>query len=297
MKKSTMTDKIKDMELTGGMPLLKKIPMVLRARNFRLYLSNGKRLVDLWLNGGAAVLGHTPSNLLRVLKNTAARGLYSPLPHFTEARFIKALSRIFPNRSFRLYAALPQELQSQIKNIDKHVLNGFSRLNNEDKKSIADVQFWRPFTDPDNPFAVNDETPLLLPILPGIQTWRDGLPFGLCVAASSAENLSRLPQSDTFSPILLAAAARGIYNLLAACDRAKPSLPKTANAIKNNSRWERNGIYITLKENITPAEWEALFNKFLEAGFLLPPDPAYPIILPGELSAGEDAKLAKEINF
>jgi hypothetical protein len=35
-----------------------------------------------------------------------------------------------------------------------------------------------------------------------------------------------------------------------------------------------------------------LFSRFLENGFLIPPVPSHPLILPGILSPGEEAKLA-----
>ncbi|MDR2028533.1 MAG: hypothetical protein LBP93_03225, partial [Treponema sp.] len=84
--------------------LLRLVPAVLRARGFRLYTQGGRRLVDLWQYGGAAVLGHTPAGILRELKNTAERGLFAPLPHPLEGRLHKALARLFPHRVFRLYA-------------------------------------------------------------------------------------------------------------------------------------------------------------------------------------------------
>jgi hypothetical protein len=37
--------------------------------------------------------------------------------------------------------------------------------------------------------------------------------------------------------------------------------------------------------------YPALFRRFLDNGFLLPPSPSQPAILPGELSPGEAAKL------
>jgi hypothetical protein len=94
-----------------------------------------------------------------------------------------------------------------------------------------------------------------------------------------------------FSPVLLAAAARGIYDLLASPERGKPVFPRISKALKNpaNSMWQRQGIYLNLKEK---TEWETLFTHFLEAGFLIPPTPSQPLILPGEMSDGEEAKLA-----
>jgi len=256
-----------------------KIPQVLRARGFRLYLADKQRLVDLWQNGGAAVLGHTPPNLLRELKNTASRGLYAPFPHFTEGRFIKALSKLLPGRNFRLYAAPPQELSALYES--------------------GAVKLWRPYTDPVNPFTADESAPLLIPVIPGIHTWQNGLPIGLCVIAAQTDSdaaeklLSKLPPGDALSPVLLAVAARGVHDLLAAPERGKPHLLKITKALKTNEcRWQCNGIYLTLKEAPSPTEWETFFIMFLKAGFLLPPELTQPLILPGELSDGEEAKLA-----
>lgn len=258
--------------------LLNSVPVVLRARGFRLYTQGGRRLIDLWLNGGAAVLGHTPPNFLRELKNTASRGLYAPFPHFSEGRFLKALAKLLPGRSFRIYGAPPPGLVS---------------LFNTDAAG-----FWRPFANPASPFEIQENAPLIIPVLPGIQLWRDDLPVGLCVAAAESENrLAELPPGDTLSPVLLALAARSVYDLLASTERAKPVLPRTFKTLQENSHWQRQGIYLRLKEKPDDNEWAALFRQFLDAGFLLPPTPSQPLILPGELSAGEDAKLAAVLSL
>jgi hypothetical protein len=261
----------------GEYSLLNLVPTVLRARGFRLYTQGAftktgkQRLVDLWLNGGAAILGHTPPNVLREIKNTASRGLYAPFPHFLQARYIKALSKLLPGRSFRLYAAPPEELESLFK-------NGTAGL-------------WRPFANPESPFAVANNKPVLIPVLPGIHSWRGGLPLGLCVLAAQSESeLALLPPGDFLSPVLLAAATRGVYDLLACPDRAKPAFPRIFKILQN-SKWQRQGIYLNLKEKMETAGYEPLFRQFLDAGFLIPPVPSLPLILPGELSAGEEAKL------
>jgi hypothetical protein len=261
--------------------LLRLVPTVLRARDFRLYASGGQRLTDLWQNGGAAILGHTPPLMLRELKNYASRGLYAPHPHFLEARYHKVLSRIFPGRNFRLYAAPPDAV----------------------KVLVADgtAVLWRPFTDSAAPLAVaeNARDPrggpsVLIPVVPGIQGWRGNLPLGLCVtaAAPDCEEAVSLPLGEFLPPVLLACAARGLYDLIAAApERAKPAYPRITKVLKN-SRWLRQGLYLTLRETPSHGEWAALFNRFLEGGFLLPPVPSQPAILPGILSPGEEAKLA-----
>jgi hypothetical protein len=251
--------------------LLKLVPDVLRAREFRLYTKAG-RLVDLWQNNGAAVLGHTPPSLLKTLKNTASRGLYAPFPHFLEARYLKALSLIFPDRNFRLYFTPPPELETLI-------ANGSAAL-------------WRPFADPASPLGVPKNPPVLIPVVPGIQTWRGGLPLGLCVLA--VKGGEEATGGDILPPVLLAAAARGIYDLISAApERANPIYPRIAKALKNSETfWQRNGIYLTPGQKPSQTEWAALFRRFLENGFLLPPHPSQPLILPGVLSPGEEAKLA-----
>jgi hypothetical protein len=263
--------------------LLRLVPTVLRARDFRLYTGAG-RLVDLWQNNGAAVLGHTPPSMLREIKNTASRGLYAPFPHFLETRYHKALSGIFPGRSFRLYAAPPPELE-------KLSADGTAAL-------------WRPFADSDAPLMVPESPPVLIPVVPGIQTWRAGLPMGLCVlaikeaASIGPGDLSPgdLSPGDFMPPVLLAAAIRGIYDLIsAATARATINYPRIAKALKNGegqSPWQRSGIYLTPRQKPSQTEWAALFRRFLENGFLLPPLSSQPLILPGVLSPGEEAKLA-----
>jgi hypothetical protein len=102
----------------------------------------------------------------------------------------------------------------------------------------------------------------------------------------------RFPPSQRLSPIVLGAAARAVYDLIAAKNRGNPVYPKIEGALKKNPLWKRRGIYLfPLGEN-----YNALFSAFLEGGFLLPPgaeENQDPAILPGELSPGEEAKLAK----
>jgi hypothetical protein len=180
-----------------------------------------------------------------------------------------------PGRNFRLYAAPPPELYSL-------VANGTATL-------------WRPFLDSADPFSVPENAPpILIPIVPGIQGWRNGLPLGLCVLAidSSFDAAASLPPGDFLPPVLLAAAARGIYDLIAAApERAKAPFPRIAKSLKN-SQWWCQGIYLSLRQTPSSDEWAALFRHFLDNGFLLPPVPSQPLILPGVLSQGEETKLA-----
>ncbi|MCL2880736.1 MAG: hypothetical protein FWF29_10860, partial [Treponema sp.] len=59
----------------------------------------------------------------------------------------------------------------------------------------------------------------------------------------------------------------------------------------------RSNIYLAPRNALADSAlaagaWETIFRRFLDAGFLLPPVPGHPLILPGIMSPGEEAKLA-----
>ena len=251
---------------------LKFLPKVLRARDFRLYLEGGKRLVDLWLIGGRAVLGHKPPLVLRELKNAAERGLYSPLPHPAEERFLKALGEIFPGRTFRLY------LDSG--SLDKALAaSGFT----------GTIPLWRPFLKADEtqgPGTQGPDTPILRPVLP----WSLGPE--ILVLDKSIDG--SFPAGELIPPVLLAPATRALYNIIATM-KAKGSGQRKYKKIEKvltDSLWRRQGIYLWLKNDMDREKYKALFLHFLEGGFLIPPDAREPLILPISMSDGEVSKLA-----
>ncbi|MDR0707027.1 MAG: hypothetical protein LBF60_04005 [Treponema sp.] len=277
---------------------LDRLPRITRARGFRLYGANEKRYVDLWQAGGAAILGHNPPGVLRELKNTAERGLFAPLPTHVEGRFFKALATLLPCHSFYIYA-------------DEHSLHravsgaGFSGTDHS-IRSIFDpalggehtearekaVSLWRPFL----PVEDVPSCPLLAPVLP----WHLA-PKTLAVRNGAFPfETARPPASDAVSPVILAAAARAVYDLLAEIGAASAGartarlasrFPVLAQAFAS-SAWRRKGVYFHYGESLDAGGYSALFQRFLEAGFLLPPAQDQPAILPAVLSSGEEAKLA-----
>jgi hypothetical protein len=84
-----------------------QIPSIKRARGFRLYTTDGRRLTDLYLDGGCALLGHKNSNVVNVFKNACEKGLLCNYPNkIAETRFNKALSALFPGKCFRWYRTI-----------------------------------------------------------------------------------------------------------------------------------------------------------------------------------------------
>jgi hypothetical protein len=271
---------------------------VLRARDFRLYTRGGGRLVDLWQYGGAAILGHTPAGVLRALKNTAERGLFVPFPHPLENRFLKALSRLFPDRVFRFYAdtlSLRRAL----------ACSGFPgageepffdpALSREPSPSGGPspgrtLSLWRPFLTGPKEAAPEDSSglaPLLVPVLP----W-PAAPRVLALEPALEKSYS-FPPSDPVSPVFLAAALRAVYDLIAAGPERGEMRFRIIKKALVQSKWRRRGIYLSLAEAPDGDAYAGLFRRFLEQGFLLPPARDQPLILPGCLSPGEEVKLAR----
>ena len=246
--------------------LLRLLPPVLRARDFFLYLEGGKRLTDLWLSGGKAILGHKPAKVLRELKNSAERGLFAAFPHPLEKRFFKSMGELFPGKAFRLYT-------------DRASL--FWALEESGEK---EVQLWRPFLE-----GQNNEAHVLLPVLP----W----PLGPEVLVLEKNHDAFFPAGDLISPVLLAPAARALYDLIKIINEPKwPKYSKIEKALAE-SPWQRRGIYLTVDQNMEREKYKALFLSFLEGGFLIPSSPAEPVILPPSMSPGEESKLAELISL
>jgi hypothetical protein len=248
--------------------------------------------VDLWQNGGAAILGHKPPALLREFKNAAARGLLSPLPHPLERRLFKALARLFPRRVFRIYQPGPSLAEL------------WAAAGLPPPAPVADPAlpscrtdgapaFWRPFLDDAAPLAAPEAPPVLIPLLPGLGRAPGRLPAPLILALNPGPAPdSPLPPSDLMPPALLAVLARGVYDLIAAGPDRGGCPDRKLQAAIDRGPWERRGIYLSRREKPKPDAWAGHFHRFLAAGFLIPPSPEDPLILPGTLSPGEAANLA-----
>ncbi|AHC13608.1 hypothetical protein [Salinispira pacifica] len=70
---------------------------ITRARNYRLYFGNPKlRMLDLALDGGRALFGHTPPGLGKSYKNAISRGLYTDVGTRIHGIVSRELRSLFP---------------------------------------------------------------------------------------------------------------------------------------------------------------------------------------------------------
>jgi hypothetical protein len=239
--------------------------------------------VDLWQYGGAAVLGHTPVSVLREFKNSAERGLFTPFPHPLENRFTKALSRLFPGTSCRVYAdtaSLRQALAAA----------GFAAAAAApfpdpavDAAPPEVLSLWRPFLGAEKNEKKGKEL-LLVPVLPWVLA-----PKAVIFKQNLDPQALGFPPSDFLSPAILAGTIRAIHDLFLWPEREQGNFPRIR---KVQGIWYQRGIYLHHGEALDEQAYTELFLRFLAGGFLLPPERTDPLILPGYMSKGEEAALA-----
>ena len=123
------------------------LPLVRRARGYRLYTEDGRRLLDLYLDGGAALLGHRPELLGRELKNVAGRGLLGNLPSSYPARLRRILRQALPGHSWFGIAATADDarrlLRGRVGSARSLPLQVADPLS-DPKWCDAQVAWWRP---------------------------------------------------------------------------------------------------------------------------------------------------------
>jgi hypothetical protein len=234
------------------------------------------------------------------MKNTAERGLFAPFPGPQERRFLKALSVLLPGLGFRLFpddAALRRFLAAS--GIPAAVRDpalspaaaGLSAPAGSPAEPFPPPVLWRPFLDgkPRTASPVENAASFLIPVLP--LPWA-GEPRVLAFDIANTAVMVAAGAGEPLSPVILAAASRAVYDLAAALDRGRPAFPKITRVLSRGGFWRRRGIYLSPAAVPGDEGYTALFRRFLDAGYLLPPGPGEPLILPGELSPGEEAKLA-----
>lgn len=270
-----------------GLDLWDLVPPLRRARGFRLYLGDGRRLVDLWQQGGRASLGHGYSGVTLAMKSATARGLCAPFPSRESAALERALRRLA--RHLGWANAVPRWYADSARAAGVLASCGYpaaaAALSRdpalEDASPAAAVSVWRPrLSEPSLPQAAK----VLVPVLPG--SWAPAP----AVILFQGDAPVQPPASDPCPPSALAVLARSCDGLVASLAAGTPYDPSFLDGVLP-STWRRRGFYVAFPTGEPFELRRERFLRFLDAGFLLPPGPELPLVLPLELSSGERALL------
>lgn len=260
----------------------KRYGTVKRARGCFLYTSKNVRLVDLYQEGGRAILGWggTP---FTVFKNILNRGVTGSFPSDFDYRLRKAVSSLLSSpRVVFVFSDKMQALRAAV---------SFSKNG---------TSLWKPWlisasvasTDDNSAVAENDsfqssDCVVIEPPLP----WTQNI-FLLAVNTEVLEtHLAHgleLPSSAALPPPLSAAISRSIYNMIA-------ELPKRSEKDwfiydKIISKyWTRKGPYLFPK--INPSKYGEFICHCLDCGIVISPDYNVPSVVPFAANIGVFSKL------
>ena len=252
--------------------LLRKVPVIRRAREYHLYDNTGHRYLDLYLNGGRAILGHRPEGFSLILKNTLARGVYGEYPSHEEGKMLKAARALWEDNYPRIcYYRKSRDILNWLK--DQKLIRDDSEISDPARNDGGTVSLWRPWIDPDR------QTRIILPVLPF-----PGMECGLLVCASSSVE-ETLPPGDLPSPVTAAGLARCLWSMKSLLDRTGCAPADKQAGLPGFSGWTRRGNYLLWKGDV--GSYEALFDKSLAGGVVLPPDPLCPAVIPPVLTSGD----------
>ncbi len=257
------------------------LPLIRRARGYRLYGMNDVRYIDFFQNGGRAILGHKPGRLVHDLKNLLEKGVIGEHPSVYTHRLQKAVGKLLPSFSgFRVYeheaaARIALESAGLLRRGEAPGDPLYPAEEEREGERRPRVYLWRPFLD-DEQEGPDSAPAVVLPVLPFPARF---VPAVVCFTGIAE---SRLPPSGLCSPLLLGGLTRTVYDLISNI----LSRDRTCWDAFDFPFWYRRGPYL-LPRNGGPEEYADMFRAFLENGILLNPDPSCASIIPGEYTPGE----------
>ncbi len=290
---------------TDARDRLRRLPRIRRAREYRLYTVDGRRIVDLWQAGGRAILGHRGAGVVSAVKRVLEHGTLAPLPSVQERRLEQTLRRLFPERPelrVAVYASEERAIAAVSRALGVPAAacipadpvfrvfaaggagesggGGAGQSNAREAGAPGGaaggalrpgVWYWRPFLPADEAWAALVWSSVLLPILP------DGGLFPVQPVVYPAD-LGLDLVSDLVPESALAALTSGAHGLASSDERRVFAL----------DAFTAIGPYLVPDPT---DRYDRVFDGCLASGVLISPDPGVPSIVPGVYSDGERTQI------
>ena len=261
--------------MTSPTSRIRRLEIITRARGDHLYASSGRRYLDLYRDGGRAILGHRSGRIVRERKNLLEKGLAATLPSTHEARLERALKHLFPDarevRAFTSYERAMSAVGSFLGIHDADVVV-FDPVVEYVDHPPASAMVWRPFLPDEIAATLDASATAILPVLPvpGETTQVVLFPDGSA------------PASDVVPADRLVSIGRSIADLQM-CERIEPLPLRGFRAV---------GPYLVPDpaDELVYDEW---FTEFVLQGILISPDLSVPSVSPCEVSDGERMRVLR----
>lgn len=248
---------------------LDTLPCVRRARGAYLYTADGRRLIDLYRDGGRSILGHRLASVDLTIKNQLSVGLGLSAPSIYARHLDRAAHQWFPDHPHvRVYPSEEAALQAISEGGGSTAMYDPARvwLDEEPIAATSAILKWRPF------LALNVlQYTTIMPVLP----LPAALPWQLVVSRQP------LPPTPPVPALLLRALVRAITELDRSAEPPRISLPG----------FLRIGPYACVPSS--PQEYDRVFAEFLRRDILISPLHPGPTAAPFEISAGERRRVAQ----
>ncbi len=245
------------------------------------------RLCDLYLDAGQALNGYRPAGVGNRLKNTMARSLYAALPSSKAGRLNRLLKRLFPAiKGFGLYHSL------DILGVNNQTMSPlqFSMPELLRCRKSGNLSLWRPLSQEGQKRQTSYS--LMIPAL-------SSLPLPYLVLHFTGPDL---PSSDVCSPLQLETLILALGQTESLLQQSQERIrlvelgskligflacsnsPETQPSLLQRAwqgRWQLDGIYLYWQTTQTSyTAYSRLWQAGLEKGFLLPPNPWAPLLIP-----------------
>lgn len=269
--------------------LLGLLPPIKRARGSRLYAADGRRFLDLWLDGGRGLLGDRDRFARTFAANASDKGLTRPYPGLYDERFSRAVLAAFPGFSaVRLFEN------------EERALAAVGRLSGAEA-CLAETA--GPGAAGPAPGAVAVARPWL-PVPEGFAFAMPRLPCPrpfspVCLIARDGDAFSG-ERGDVVTALQLYAASRALASLESVMhDGAERNDGTYGEELwkrfdrRLSARFERIGPWLFAR--VPAADYPAFFASALEGGCLLSPRWRCPSVVPPDFDDGELSKLARAL--
>lgn len=274
--------------------LLSLLPRVRRARGYRLYTPDGRRLIDCYQDAGRAILGHRAAGLIRDTKAVIERGCLVPFPSPEAHRARRAIVRLLALCDIRIEEAEVGLFASEADATAALIAAGLTAPADAAPAPAAGAH---DLADPDLPATAG-------PVI----VWRPFLRDRDAIAGRCDAIVPRVPCPSFFSVVpvvfrgrsapeaalLPEASLRAVASATDALVRALRDRPSGPDDARSNppvlSGFRAVGPYlwpVAAPDRHDPDWYRGRFETFLRSGIVISPDARCPSIIPGELSDGE----------
>jgi hypothetical protein len=276
---------------------LSALPVMGRARGWRLYGADGKRYLDMWADGGRSAAGRHAGGSGRIAKESIDRGLDAAFPSFWEKRLEKAVLAWLPGYSSLRFFASDTEALLALASSDGNFtarIGAGTTLREALDAFASSFRFESPFGKYRRDYKADEAGAALagrlaFAVLPLAGAWSFGVVLGKDPEDFADAAIPRRTEFSAAVPaIKLATAARALADFRVfekSCDERRWSAmdPFIAGIFTRSGPW----LYPAYAES----EHDRIFHACLAKGIVISPEYDEPSMVPNEFNAGEATPL------